>query len=83
MVGYTKRVKFSDKLRALELLGKNLQMFIDTSRIIHQGKVTLEDLITASITEANKEVVDGKSSVPEITAGEGNSSGAVASITPS
>jgi hypothetical protein len=52
MIGYTKRVKFSDKLKALEMLGKHLQMFIDTSRVIHQGKVTLEDLIAASNTEA-------------------------------
>jgi hypothetical protein len=51
LIGYTKRVKFSDKLKALELLGKHLQMFIDTSRVIHQGKVTLEDLISASNTE--------------------------------
>jgi len=52
MIGYTKRVKFSDKLKALEMLGKHLQMFIDTSRVIHSGKVTLEDLIAASNTEA-------------------------------
>jgi hypothetical protein len=55
-------------------------MFIDTSRSIHQGKVTLEDLITASITEANKEVENGQGSVPEITAGASDSQGAVRSI---
>jgi hypothetical protein len=63
-------------------------MFIDTSRIIHQGKVTLEDLITASVIQAEKEahplitveVGNGQGSVPEITAGASDSQGAVRSI---
>jgi hypothetical protein len=58
MVGYTKRIKFSDKLKALELLGKNLQMFIDTSRVIHTGRVTLEDLVMAS--NSTQEVTGGE-----------------------
>ena len=57
-VGWTKRVKFSDKLRALELLGKNLQLFVDTSRVIHMGRVTLEDLVMQSIEP--KEVQSGQ-----------------------
>lgn len=47
-IGYTKKVKFSDKLRALELLGKHLQMFIDNTRVLFQGKLTLEDLVCKS-----------------------------------
>lgn len=64
LIGYTKRVKFSDKLKALEMLGKHLQMFIDTSRVIHAGKVTLEDLISASNTEVEggKSISDGNGS---------------------
>ena len=64
-VGWTKRVKFSDKLRALELLGKNLQMFIDTSRVVLQGRVTLEDLVSATANPAAIDVtpVDPKKEV--------------------
>jgi hypothetical protein len=60
-VGWVKRVKFSDKIRALELLGKNLQLFVDTSRVIHMGRVTLEDLVMQSIEqpkEAVREITD-------------------------
>ena len=59
LVGQVRKVKFSDKLRALELLGKNLQLFVDTSRVIHMGRVTLEDLVMQSI-DITPEVVDGK-----------------------
>jgi len=45
-VGWTKKVKFYDKVRALELLGKNLKLF--TERMEHFGKVTLEDVISGS-----------------------------------
>jgi hypothetical protein len=55
LIGQVQKVKFSDKLRALELLGKNLQLFIDTSRVLHMGRVTLEDLLVQSI-EPIKEV---------------------------
>jgi hypothetical protein len=78
-IGITKRVKFSDKLRALELLGKNLQMFIDTSRVIHMGRVTLEDLVTQSMAGPSgpeaiditptKEVERGRETVKEIPEG--------------
>jgi hypothetical protein len=60
--GWLKRVKFSDKLRALELLGKNLQLFVDTSRVIHMGRVTLEDLVMQS-----QEAING----PETETGDG------------
>lgn len=65
-IGVVRRVKFSDKLRALELLGRNLQMFIDTSRIIHTGRVTLEDLISASVESVSPEQITS-----EVTSGEG------------
>jgi hypothetical protein len=63
LAGQVRKVKFSDKLRALELLGKNLQLFVDTSRVIHMGRVTLEDLVMQSIDvqpEKPKELTDGK-----------------------
>jgi len=43
----TKRIKLWDKLRALELLGKNLKMFKE--QIEHTGTMTLEDLVTQSM----------------------------------
>lgn len=49
MVGYTKRLKFSDKLKALELLGKHLKVFID--RLEHSGKVSLEDLLKGAFLD--------------------------------
>ena len=53
------KVRFLDKLRAIEVLGKNLKMFID--RVEHSGVVTLEQMVEGSIpndtsTEENKEV---------------------------
>lgn len=49
VVGRVRKVRFSDKLRALELLGKHLQMFIDNTRVLFQGKMTLEDLVCKSV----------------------------------
>lgn len=43
VVGQAKKIQFWDKMRALELLGKNLSMFAD--RVEHTGQVKLEDLI--------------------------------------
>jgi phage terminase small subunit len=40
-IGVTKRVKFSDKLKALELLGKHKKMFID--RVEVETKTDLAD----------------------------------------
>lgn len=48
-VGVTKKVKLESKLKALELLGKNLNMFVDRHEV--SGKVTLEDLVTGSNTK--------------------------------
>jgi hypothetical protein len=45
--GYTKKIKLWDKLRALELLGKTMALFVD--RHEHSGKVTLEDLVVGSM----------------------------------
>jgi len=45
-IGYTKKVKLADKLKALEFLGKNLHMLVD--RVEHSGKVTLEELVAGS-----------------------------------
>lgn len=42
----TLKVKFWNKEKALELLGKNIQMFIE--RVDHSGKISLEDLVTIS-----------------------------------
>lgn len=42
-IGQTKKVKFVDKLRALELYGRYLKLFTD--KVEHSGKVTLEQLI--------------------------------------
>lgn len=46
-VGETKKIKMFDKLKALEMLGKDLGRF--TQKIEHSGKLTLEDLVTGSI----------------------------------
>lgn len=46
LIGHVKKVRFWDKTRSLELLGKNLSLFVD--RVHHSGKVSLEDLVLAS-----------------------------------
>jgi hypothetical protein len=48
-VGWTKKVKLSSRLRALELLMKNLNMLTD--RVEVSGKVSLEDLVSGSINK--------------------------------
>lgn len=45
-IGLTKRIKFWDKTKSLELLGKHLKMFTDKLEV--EGQVKLEDLIIAS-----------------------------------
>ena len=47
-IGNTKKLKLWDKLRALELLGKNLSMFKETVDHNHSGRVTLEDMVAGS-----------------------------------
>lgn len=43
-IGWTKRIKFSDKLKALELLGKNLKLWVE--RLEVGGGIRLEDIVT-------------------------------------
>lgn len=45
-VGWVKKVKLWNKEKGLELLGKNLSMFVD--RLDHSGTITLEDLVNQS-----------------------------------
>lgn len=45
-VGKTKKLKMFDKLKALEMLGKDLGRFVQKHEI--NGKLTLEDLVTGS-----------------------------------
>jgi hypothetical protein len=45
-IGYTKKVKFWDKTKSLELLGKNLKIFADVTR--HELSAKLEDLIAST-----------------------------------
>lgn len=44
--GYTTKIKFWDKLKAIQLLGKELGMFVEKHE--HTGKFTLEDLVDSS-----------------------------------
>jgi len=46
-IGYTKKIKLWDRLRALELLGKNMSMFREVVDHRHTG-MTLEDLVAGS-----------------------------------
>lgn len=46
MIGISKKVKLNDKIRALELIGKNLAMFIERHQI--EVVATPEDLVLAS-----------------------------------
>jgi len=46
-VGETKRLKLWDKLKSIELLGKNLKLFKD--QVEHTGQLSLEELVQASI----------------------------------
>jgi phage terminase small subunit len=56
-VGETKQVKLWSKAKAIELLGKNLKLFLD--RVELSGKVKLEDLVLESYG-ANEENSQGK-----------------------
>lgn len=44
--GWNKKVKLADKLRALELIGRNLGAWKD--KVEHSGSLTLEDIISAA-----------------------------------
>ena len=58
-IGETKKVKFWNKLPALEMLGKNLKMFIDRHELT--ASATLEQLVAGSNTKPSKETTNGKS----------------------
>lgn len=49
VIGYTTRVKFADKIKSLELLGKQIGMFVQR----HEMRVdkTLEDLVSESMSD--------------------------------
>lgn len=66
--GTSKRIKLWDKLRALELLGKNLAMFRD--RVEHSGSLTLEELVARSYrTDDNTRLpVEETTKPPELPA---------------
>jgi hypothetical protein len=49
-IGYTKKVRFQDKLRALEMWGKELGMFIQKHKLEFTAK--LEDLVAGSNDDA-------------------------------
>lgn len=49
-IGYTKKIKFIEKTKALELIGKKFAMWIDRSRIDLSTK-TIEDLIVESMKD--------------------------------
>jgi phage terminase small subunit len=46
VTGLVKKIKLSDRIRALELLGKHQAAFTD--KVKHSGKLTLEDLVCGS-----------------------------------
>lgn len=50
-VGDTKKLKFYDKTKALELLGKHLKLFTDVTE--HKGKLTLEELVVEAQKKSN------------------------------
>ena len=42
-IGYTKKIRFWDKMKAIELHGKSFGMFIDRREVV--GKLTLADVL--------------------------------------
>ena len=50
VIGLTKKIKMSDRIRALELLGIHQAAFTD--KVQHSGKMTLEELICGSYPTA-------------------------------
>lgn len=53
-VGYKKKIKFYDKTKALELIGKHLKLFTD--KVEHSGTVSFADLVVGSFNKGT----DGK-----------------------
>lgn len=67
------KVRFWDKLKAVETLGKNLKMFVDM--VEHGGTLTLEQLVEGSIKpRGGSGNGDGKSK-PEANSGEASVDG--------
>ena len=57
--GDIKKIQLWNKEKCLELLGKNMSLFID--KVEHSGKVTLEDIISESFEETDdKEISQSK-----------------------
>lgn len=57
-IGALKKFKFFDKLRAIELLGKNLILFVERHEL--SGRVTLEQLVSGIGAEVTNGGQDGK-----------------------
>jgi len=53
LIGYTKKVTFSDKLKGIELYGKNLRMFVD--KVEHEAGGSLADLVRAAAATGSEE----------------------------
>jgi hypothetical protein len=51
-IGEVKKIRLNDKIKALELVGKNLRLFTDKVEL--SGQVTLADLVTASQKKEDK-----------------------------
>ncbi len=49
--GGTVRIKYHDKIRALELLSKHLGMFADKIQVEHSGEMTLQAQVRAALLE--------------------------------
>ena len=58
-VGFTKKVKLSDKLKAMELYGKKLALFKD--HVEHSGQLTLADIVSASYNVGEPNEKESKS----------------------
>lgn len=52
-LGDTKKIKFWDKTKAIEILGKNLGLFVDRYQV--EQKITLETLVAGSVVEVDYE----------------------------
>lgn len=64
-VGVTRKVKLWDKMRALEMIGKNLSMFIERHEVT--GHVTLEDLVNKA--NEREVIVDVEETKPNLRIG--------------
>lgn len=48
-IGFTRKLKLHDKLRALELMGKHRSMFKERVELEHHGKFSLEEMVKGSM----------------------------------